>query len=141
MKVLIINGPNLNLLSKRNKDLYGGIDFDYHLSDFKKEFKKISIKYFQSNIEGEIIDQLQKHGFSYKYILLNAGGYTHTSVAIRDTIDLIESKVIEIHMTNIYAREDFRKKSYLSDVCTGIISGLGLLGYEAAIKYFSEKND
>ena len=107
MKVLIINGPNLNLLSKRNKDLYGGIDFDYHLSNLKKEFKKISIKYFQSNIEGEIIDELQKHGFSYKYILLNAGGYTHTSVAIRDTIDLIESKVIEIHMTNIYAREDF----------------------------------
>lgn len=133
MKVLIINGPNLNLLSKRNKDLYGGIDFDYHLSILKKEFKEISIKYFQSNIEGEIIDELQKHGFSYKYILLNAGGYTHTSVAIRDTIDLIESKVIEIHMTNIYAREDFRKKSLISDKCHAIFCGLGINTYRAAL--------
>ena len=133
MKVLIINGPNLNLLSKRNKDLYGGIDFDYHLSILKKEFKKISIKYFQSNIEGEIIDELQKHGFSYKYILLNAGGYTHTSVAIRDTIDLIESKVIEIHMTNIYAREDFRKKSLISEKCYAIFCGLGINTYRAAL--------
>ena len=133
MKVLIINGPNLNLLSKRNKDLYGGIDFDYHLSILKKEFKKISIKYFQSNIEGEIIDELQKHGFSYKYILLNAGGYTHTSVAIRDTIDLIESKVIEIHMTNIYAREDFRKKSLITEKCCAIFCGLGINTYRAAL--------
>ena len=133
MKVLIINGPNLNLLSKRNKDLYGGIDFDYHLSDFKKEFKKISIKYFQSNIEGEIIDELQKYGFSYKYILLNAGGYAHTSVAIRDTIDLIESKVVEIHMTNIYAREYFRKKSLISEKCYAIFCGLGINAYRAAL--------
>tara|TARA_B100000927_G_scaffold130196_1_gene104784 strand:- start:556 stop:972 length:417 start_codon:yes stop_codon:yes gene_type:complete len=133
MKVLIINGPNLNLLSKRNKDFYGGIDFNFHLSDFKNEFKKINIKYFQSNIEGEIIDELQKHGFSYKYILLNAGGYTHTSVAIRDTIDLIESKVIEIHMTNIYAREDFRKKSLISDKCYAIFCGLGINTYRAAL--------
>ena len=133
MKVLIINGPNLNLLSKRNKDLYGGIDFDYHLSILKKEFKKISIKYFQSNIEGEIIDELQKHGFSYKYILLNAGGYAHTSVAIRDTIDLIESKVVEIHMTNIYAREDFRKKSLISEKCYAIFCGLGVDTYRAAL--------
>ena len=133
MKVLIINGPNLNLLSKRNKDLYGGIDFDYHLSILKKEFKKISIKYFQSNIEGEIIDELQKHGFSYKYILLNAGGYAHTSVAIRDTIDLIESKVVEIHMTNIYAREDFRKKSLISEKCYAIFCGIGIDTYRAAL--------
>ena len=133
MKVLIINGPNLNLLSKRNKDLYGGIDFDFHLSNFKNEFKKISIKYFQSNIEGEIIDELQKHGFSYKYILLNAGGYAHTSVAIRDTIDLIESKVVEIHMTNIYAREDFRKKSLISEKCYAIFCGLGIDTYRAAL--------
>jgi len=133
MKVLIINGPNLNLLSKRNKDLYGGIDFDYHLSNFKREFKKISIEYFQSNIEGEIIDELQKYGFSCKYILLNAGGYTHTSVAIRDTIDLIESKVIEIHMTNIYARENFRNKSLISDKCDAIFCGLGINTYRAAL--------
>jgi 3-dehydroquinate dehydratase-2 len=133
MKVLIINGPNLNLLSKRNKDLYGGIDFDYHLSNFKKEFKKISIKYYQSNIEGEIIDELQKYGFSYKYILLNAGGYTHTSVAIRDTIDLIESKVIEIHMTNIYARENFRNKSLISEKCYATFCGLGINTYRAAL--------
>ena len=133
MKVLIINGPNLNLLSKRNKDLYGGIDFDYHLSILKKEFKKFNIKYFQSNIEGEIIDELQKHGFSYKYILLNAGGYTHTSVAIRDTIDLIESKVVEIHMTNIYAREDFRKKSLISEKCYAVFCGLGINTYRAAL--------
>ena len=133
MKVLIINGPNLNLLSKRNKDLYGGIDFDDYLSNFKKEFKKIRIKYFQSNIEGEIIDELQKHGFSFEYILLNAGGYTHTSVAIRDTIDLIESKVIEIHMTNIYAREDFRKKSLISEKCYAIFCGLGINTYRAAL--------
>ena len=133
MKLQIINGPNLNLIGRREKSIYGVSSFDDYLDYLLNKYPQLTIDYFQSNIEGEIIDELQKHGFSYKYILLNAGGYTHTSVAIRDTIDLIESKVIEIHMTNIYAREDFRKKSLISEKCYAIFCGLGIDTYRAAL--------
>ncbi len=133
MKVLIINGPNLNLLSKRNKDLYGGIDFDYHLSILKKEFKKISIKYFQSNIEGEIINKIQDVGFTYDGIILNAAAYTHTSIGIADAISAITTPVIEVHISNIYSREKERQTSLISKNVIGIICGFGLKSYDLAI--------
>ena len=133
MKVLVINGPNLNLLGKREKSIYGDISFDEYFSELVEEFPHLEIEQFQSNIEGELIDKLQEVGFSYNYILLNAGGYTHTSVAIADCIKSIEVPVIEIHISNIYAREDFRKKSLLSANCKAVICGLGLDSYKAAL--------
>ena len=133
MKVMIINGPNLNLLGKREEAIYGNVSFDNYLKDLLKEFSDFNIDYFQSNIEGELINKLQEVGFSYDYILLNAGGYTHTSVAIADCIKAIETPVIEVHISNIYAREDFRRKSLLSANCKAIICGLGLDSYKAAL--------
>ena len=133
MKVIIINGPNLNLLGKREESIYGNISFDDYLLKLHKEFIEISIDYFQSNIEGELINKLQEVGFSYDYIILNAGGYTHTSVALMDCVIAIDTPVIEIHISNIYAREDFRKKSLLSSNCKAVICGLGLDSYKAAL--------
>jgi 3-dehydroquinate dehydratase-2 len=133
MKVMIINGPNLNLLGKREEAIYGNISFDDYLLTLRKEFNDISIDYFQSNVEGELINKLQEVGFSYDYILLNAGGYTHTSVALTDCVKAIETPVIEIHISNIYAREEFRKKSLLSPNCKAVIFGLGLDSYKAAL--------
>ena len=133
MKVIIINGPNLNLLEIRNKLLYGGKSFDDYLQFLKSNFRSLDIDYYQSNVEGEIINKLQEVGFSYDYILLNAGGYTHTSVGIADCIELITTPVIEIHISNIYARENFRNKSLLSRVCQGSIIGLGLDSYRLAL--------
>ena len=133
MKVIIINGPNLNLLDLRNKLLYGGKSFDDYLQLLKSNFRSLNIDYYQSNVEGELINKLQEVGFSYDYILLNAGGYTHTSVGIADCIELITTPVIEVHISNIYAREDFRSKSLLSRVCQGSIVGLGLDGYRLAL--------
>ena len=130
-KVIIINGPNLNLLGKREEAIYGNISFDNYLKTLKNEFAQIKIDYYQSNVEGELIDKLQEVGFSYDYILLNAGGYTHTSVAIADCIRSIKTPVIEVHISNIYAREDFRRKSLLSASCKAIICGLGLESYKA----------
>ena len=140
MKLIIINGPNLNLIGIREKNIYGETSFDsYYETLIKKYDGKVDLEYYQSNHEGELIEKIQKIGFSYDGIIINAGGFTHTSVALRDAISSVTTPAIEVHISNILSREDFRKKSYLSDVCTGIISGLGLMGYEAAINYFSEK--
>tara|TARA_B100000945_G_C20330022_1_gene571909 strand:- start:490 stop:918 length:429 start_codon:yes stop_codon:yes gene_type:complete len=142
MKLIIINGPNLNLLGIREKNIYGDTSFEAYFNTLLEKFDGlINLEYYQSNHEGELIEKIQEIGFSYDGIIINAGGFTHTSVALRDAIASVTTPAIEVHISNILSREDFRKKSYLSDVCTGIISGLGLLGYEAAIKYFSEKND
>ena len=133
MKVMIINGPNLNLLGKREEAIYGNISFDDYLKTLKDEFPKLKIDYYQSNVEGELINKLQEVGFSYDYILLNAGGYTHTSVALTDCVKAIETPVIEVHISNIYAREEFRQKSLLSPNCKAIICGLGLDSYKAGL--------
>tara|TARA_Y100000766_G_C18387285_1_gene356470 strand:+ start:105 stop:509 length:405 start_codon:yes stop_codon:yes gene_type:complete len=130
---MIINGPNLNLLGKRETKIYGDISFENYFIQLKKEFPTIKLEQFQSNIEGELINKLQEIGFSYNYILLNAGGYTHTSVAIADCIQSIETPVIEIHISNIYSREKFRRKSLLSKNCKAVICGLGLNSYKAAL--------
>jgi len=130
---MIINGPNLNLLGKREEAIYGNVSFDDYLLDLRAEFSNLNIEYFQSNVEGELIDKLQEVGFSYDYILLNAGGYTHTSVALTDCVKAIETPVIEVHISNIYAREEFRQKSLLSPNCKAVICGLGLDSYKAAL--------
>ena len=136
MKLIIINGPNLNLLGIREKEIYGETSFEEYLSTLKSKFKDVELEFFQSNHEGELIEKIQEVGFSYEGIIINAGGFTHTSVALRDAIASVSSTAIEVHISNILNREDFRKKSFLSDVCKGIISGLGLKGYEFAIDYF-----
>ena len=136
MKLIIINGPNLNLLGIREKEIYGETSFEEYLSRLKSKFKDIELEFFQSNHEGELIEKIQEVGFSYEGIIINAGGFTHTSVALRDAIASVSSPAIEVHISNILNREDFRKKSFLSDVCKGIISGLGLKGYEFAVDYF-----
>ena len=133
MRVIIINGPNLNLLGKREKSIYGDISFVEYFSQLVEGFPDLELEYFQSNVEGELIDKLQEVGFSYDYILLNAGGYTHTSVALADCIKAIDTPVTEVHISNIYAREDFRKKSLLSENCKAVICGLGLDSYKAGL--------
>ena len=133
MKIIIINGPNLNLLGKRQKSIYGNISSDEYLKELKKKFNNYQIDYFQSNIEGILIDKLHKVGFSYDFILLNAGGYTHTSVSISDAISSIVTPVIEIHISNIYSREDYRRKSIISKNCKSVVCGFGLDSYMAAI--------
>ena len=129
MKVIIINGPNLNLLGKREESIYGNVSFEDYFIDLKNDFPRLDLTYYQSNIEGEIINKLHEVGFSYDCILLNAGGYTHTSVAIADAIASITTDVIEVHMTNIYSREEFRKNSLLSVNCKSMICGFGLESY------------
>ncbi len=136
MKIAIINGPNLNLLGTREPEVYGSTTFDQYFEGLKKKYPAIVFNYFQSNIEGELIDALQRVGFSYDGIILNPGGYTHTSVAIGDAIASIKTPVVEVHISNIHAREDFRKISLVSAKCKGTIAGLGLKGYELALAYF-----
>lgn len=136
MKILILNGPNLNLLGIREKSIYGQDNFENYFNELSKKYESISLSYFQSNIEGEIINKLHEVGFDFDGIILNAGGYTHTSVAISDAIAAITTPVLEVHISNIYSREDYRHKSLLSKNCMGIISGLGLPGYEAALIHF-----
>ena len=133
MNIDIINGPKLNLLGKREPNIYGSTTFDEYLMSLKKEFSKIKFEYFQSNIEGEIIDQIHKVGFSSDYILLNAAAYTHTSVAIGDAVRSINSPVIEIHMSNTFSREDFRHKSYITPVAKGLIVGFGIDSYRLGV--------
>ncbi len=135
MNIAIINGPNLNLLGKRETDIYGNESFDTYLLKLQQRFKEVSFSYFQSNIEGELINELQRVGYSYDGIVLNPGGYTHTSVAIGDAVAAISAKVIEVHISNIFGREDFRKLSYVSGKAAGVISGLGLKGYDLAVEY------
>ncbi len=136
MKIAIINGPNLNLLGKREVDIYGNESFETYLKVLQDKYANHGISYFQSNIEGELINEIQRTGFSYDGIIFNPGGYTHTSVAIGDAIAAITTPVIEVHISNIFAREEFRKISHVSAKATGVISGLGLKGYELALDYF-----
>lgn len=136
MKIAIINGPNLNLLGKRETDIYGNMSFEDYFQILKDQFSTVQFSYFQSNVEGELINELQRVGFDYDGIILNAGGYTHTSVAIGDAIAAIKSPVIEVHISNIDAREDFRKLSHISAKAKGSIAGLGLKGYELAVRCF-----
>ena len=133
MKVIIINGPNLNLLGVREKSIYGNVSFDEYFKKLVEEFPNLELEQFQSNLEGELIDKLQEVGFTYDAILLNAGGYTHTSVAIADCVKSIETEVYEIHISNIYAREEFRQKSLLSENCKAVICGLGLDSYKSVL--------
>ncbi|WP_194776415.1 type II 3-dehydroquinate dehydratase [Pararhodonellum marinum] len=139
MKICIINGPNLNLLGKREPEIYGKESFEDFFESLQKRFQQFSLTYFQSNIEGEIIDKLHEAGFDHDAILINAGGYTHTSVAISDAIAGINTPVLEVHISNIYKREEFRHKSIISKECVGMISGLGLEGYALGIQYFTAK--
>ena len=134
MKIQIINGPNLNLLGTREKDIYGEITFEKYLKLLHEHFQNIQIDYYQSNIEGEIIDKLHEIGFNYDGIILNAGGYTHTSVAIADAIKAIKSPVIEVHISNVFAREEYRHKSLIAPNCIGSISGFGLDSYRLALE-------
>ena len=136
MQILIINGPNLNLLGKREPGIYGSQGFDSFLEELKGIFPEVAFTYFQSNVEGEIINKLHEQGFSGDGIILNAGGYTHTSVAISDAIAGIKTPVMEVHISNVYAREEFRHKSIISKNCIGIITGLGLDSYKLAVYYF-----
>ena len=130
---MIINGPNLNLLGTREVDIYGNISFESYLENLKKKYSKVYIDFFQSNIEGELINKIQEVGFSYDGIVLNAAAYTHTSVGISDSIAAISSPVIEVHISNIHAREEFRSKSLISKNVKGIICGFGLKSYDLAI--------
>jgi 3-dehydroquinate dehydratase-2 len=136
MKICIINGPNLNLLGKREPEVYGNQTFEDYFSILKDKFATIEISYFQSNIEGELIDKIQELGFTYDGIILNAGAYTHTSIAIGDAIKAIMTPVIEVHISNTYSRESFRHQSYISGNAKGVILGFGLKSYELAIQSF-----
>ena len=140
MKILIINGPNLNLLGKREPGIYGNTTFEDYFSALKDEFSQVDLDYFQSNHEGLLIDKLHEANGQYHGIVLNAGAFTHTSVALADAIAAITTPVMEVHISNIYKREEFRKKSFLSAYCTGIIAGLGLSGYALAIEFFLRNN-
>lgn len=135
MKIAIINGPNLNLLGKRETDIYGNMPFDQFFETLKKKYADHELTYFQSNVEGELINELQRIGFEYDGIIFNPGGYTHTSVAIGDAIAAIKTPVVEVHISNVHAREDFRKLSHVSGKAAGSIFGLGLKGYELAMEY------
>ena len=136
MKLLIINGPNLNLLGVREQTIYGSSDFNTFLTDLRKRYGNLEIEYFQSNVEGELINKLHECGFSYDGIILNAGGYTHTSVAIADAIAGITTDVIEVHISNIYAREEYRHVSLTGKNCKGVLTGFGLDGYRLAVESF-----
>ena len=141
MKIQIINGPNLNLLGKREKDIYGDISFDDYFEKLKIFFKNVDLSYFQSNVEGELINKIQEVGFNYDGIILNAAAYTHTSIGISDAVRGIKSSVIEVHISNTKAREDFRKKSFISPHVKGTIQGFGLYGYDLAILSFLQTNN
>ena len=131
---MIINGPNLNLLGQREVDIYGNISFDDYFIKLKELFPKYELHYFQSNVEGELINKLHDIGFDFDLIIINAGGYSHTSVAISDAIASINTRVIEVHISNIYSREEYRTKSLISKNCSGVICGFGLDSYKLALK-------
>jgi 3-dehydroquinate dehydratase II len=138
MKIAIINGPNLNLLGKRETDIYGNQPFEQYLEGLKKKYPQVTFSYFQSNVEGELINEIQRVGFEVDGIIFNPAGYTHTSVAIGDAIAAIKSPTVEVHISNVHAREDFRKLSHVSGKSVGSIFGLGLKGYELALQYLLE---
>ena len=139
MQIIIINGPNLNLLGNREPNTYGNTSFQTYLDHLKTVFPALDLHYYQSNIEGEIINKLHEVGFTYDGIVLNAGGYTHTSVAISDAIAAIEVPVVEVHISNVHAREDYRHHSLLAKNCKGVVTGFGLKSYEMAIDSFLTK--
>jgi 3-dehydroquinate dehydratase-2 len=138
MKIAVINGPNLNLLGTREPEIYGGETFEMYYQKLKQQFPEIYFSYFQSNVEGELINELQRAGFEFDGIIFNPGGYTHTSVALGDAIAAIKTPVIEVHISNVMAREDFRKVSHVSAKCKGTISGLGLKGYALAAGWLAD---
>jgi 3-dehydroquinate dehydratase-2 len=134
-RIIIVNGPNLNLLGKREPEVYGYQDFESYLAVLMKVYREVCLEYYQSNVEGELINKLHEVGFSYDAIILNPGGYTHTSVALADAIAAITTPVVEVHVSNLYARDEFRHTSLTGAHCVGIISGFGLRGYEMALEY------
>lgn len=136
MKIQIINGPNLNLLGVREKSIYGDSSFETYLQDLRSRYSILQIDYYQSNVEGELINKLHETGFTYEGIIINAGGYTHTSVAIADAIAAIKTPVIEVHISNIYAREEYRHISLTGKNCKGVLTGFGLDGYRLAVESF-----
>lgn len=136
MNIIIINGPNLNLLGKREPEVYGNTSFESYFMHLQQEFPQITLSYFQSNVEGELINKLHEVGFDYDGIVMNAGGYTHTSVALADAVSAIKTPVVEVHISNIFAREEFRHVSLLAKHCKGAISGFGLASYKLALHSF-----
>lgn len=139
MKIIIINGPNLNLLGKREPEVYGSTSFEDYFSTLQKQFPSINFEYYQSNVEGELINKLHEIGFSVDGIIMNAGAYTHTSIGIADAIAGISSPVVEVHISNVYAREEYRHQSLMAKNCLGVIVGFGLASYELAISYIIKK--
>ena len=139
MNIQIINGPNLNLLGKREPSVYGNQSFEEFFETLKKRFPSLELHYYQSNVEGEIINKLHSIGFSFDGIVINAGAYTHTSVAIHDAIGAIKTPVVEVHISNVYAREEFRHKSLITSKCAGMMTGFGMEGYALAMEYFKNK--
>jgi 3-dehydroquinate dehydratase-2 len=139
MKIAIINGPNLNLLGLRETATYGHVPFEIYIENLREQFPRVQIDVFQSNVEGELINILHNTGFQYQGIIINAGAYTHTSIALGDAIAAIPAPVVEVHISNVYAREDFRHKSFLSKHCVGIISGFGLDSYTLALVHLISK--
>lgn len=139
MKIQIINGPNLNLLGKREPSVYGSQSFEDFFTALKSRFPSLDLHYYQSNVEGELINKLHEVGFDFDGVILNAGAYTHTSVAIHDAIGAIKTPVVEVHISNVYAREEFRHKSLITSKCVGIISGFGMESYALALTYFMNK--
>lgn len=139
MKIQIINGPNLNLLGVREPGIYGSDSFESYLERLRKAYADVEIEYYQSNIEGELIDKMQQVGFSYDGIVLNAGAYTHTSVALQDCIRSLRCPVIEVHISNVHKREEFRHHSFISCACEGVICGFGMDSYRLAVDYFVHK--
>jgi 3-dehydroquinate dehydratase-2 len=135
-KLLIINGPNLNLLGKREPEIYGSLTFEDFFKELKEKYSSVSLEYFQSNIEGELIDKLHEVGFSYDGVILNAGAYTHTSIGIGDAIKGITTPVVEVHISNTFSREEFRHQSYISPNAKGVILGFGMPSYSLAIQSF-----
>jgi len=136
MKLIIINGPNLNLLGRREPELYGDQSFEEFFSQLQFQFREVQLEYFQSNIEGELIDKIQEVGFSYDGIILNAAAYTHTSVGLGDAVKAVQTPVVEVHISNVAGREPFRHESFISSGAKGVIFGFGLKGYELAIRSF-----
>ncbi len=134
MKIQIINGPNINLLGKREPSVYGSVSFEDYLSELREKYENVEFSYYQSNSEGEIIDRLHERGFDADGIILNAGAYTHTSIAIQDAIRAITSPVIEVHISNVHARESFRHVSMIASACKGVICGFGLGSYRLAVE-------
>ncbi len=143
MRIQIINGPNINLLGKREPSIYGAVSFEEYLVTLRKQYPQVEFSYYQSNVEGEMIDKLHEIGFEYDGIVLNAGAYTHTSIALQDAIRAITAPVIEVHISNVHKREEFRHKSMISCACLGVICGFGLnsyrLGVEALLEYDKKK--